>query len=159
MNKHIDQPVEVTKAAIHDAPQITRFQLAMALETEDIRLDPVITLEGVSAVFRDPTKGTYYKAMTGEVMAASMLTTPEWSDWRNRTILWIQSVYVMPEYRCKGLFKAMYQHLRKEISGEDAIGGIRLYVDRTNHRAQQVYNRLGMNGEHYQVFEWMKEDR
>jgi len=25
-----------------------------------------------------------------------LLTTFEWSDWRNGTILWIQSVYVLP---------------------------------------------------------------
>jgi ribosomal protein S18 acetylase RimI-like enzyme len=156
MNKYIDLPVEVAKATIHDAPQITRFQLAMALETENIKLDPEITSEGVLAVFRDPSKGTYYKALAGDLLAASMLTTPEWSDWRNRTILWIQSVYVMPEFRCKGLFKALYENLKQEISIDDEIGGIRLYVDRTNHRAQEVYNRMGMNGEHYKVFEWMK---
>jgi len=159
MNIPSTYPIEISRAVIADAPAIAQFQLEMALETENIRLNPVVTTEGVLAVFKDPSKGTYYKAMEGNVMAGSMLTTPEWSDWRNRTILWIQSVYVLPGYRRKGIFRALYEHLQKEISGDDAIGGIRLYVDRTNQRAQQVYNRLGMNGEHYQVFEWMKEDR
>ena len=90
------------------------------------------------------------------VVVASLLITPEWSDWRNKTILWIQSVYVVPSYREKGVFKAVYNHILNLVSKDPAIGGIRLYVDKTNQRAQQVYARMGMNGEHYQVFEWMK---
>jgi hypothetical protein len=42
------------------------------------------------------------------------------------------------------------------VNADDSLRGIRLYVDRRNVRAQEVYTRLGMNGEHYQVFEWMK---
>jgi RimJ/RimL family protein N-acetyltransferase len=41
-------------------------------------------------------------------------------------------------------------------NADEDVRGIRLYVDKRNTRAQQVYARLGMNGEHYQVFEWMK---
>ena len=42
------------------------------------------------------------------------------------------------------------------IKDEPSIRGIRLYVDERNRTAQEVYTRLGMNGEHYRVFEWMK---
>jgi ribosomal protein S18 acetylase RimI-like enzyme len=68
-------------------------------------------------------------------------------------------VYVAPEHRDKGVFKALYHHLMKRIKEDPGIGGVRLYVDKSNLQAQKVYTRLGMNGEHYKVFEWMKENQ
>jgi ribosomal protein S18 acetylase RimI-like enzyme len=85
------------------------------------------------------------------------MITFEWSDWRNRTIYWIQSVYVLPDHRRKGVYASLYQHIRSLAEADKNIGGIRLYVDRTNIIAQKTYASLGMNGEHYQVFEWMKD--
>ena len=83
------------------------------------------------------------------------MTTYEWSDWRNGTVLWIQSVYIDKAWRGKGIYKKMYEHIQMIVTKSDDLKGIRLYVDRTNKAAQQVYEKLGMNGEHYQVFEWM----
>jgi ribosomal protein S18 acetylase RimI-like enzyme len=85
------------------------------------------------------------------------MITYEWSDWRNRNIWWIQSVYVKPEARRKGVYAAMYAHIKNLVQADPSIGGIRLYVDKTNTPAQHTYSKLGMNGDHYQVFEWMKK--
>lgn len=129
----------------------------MAQETEDFALDRAICTRGVAAVFADPSHGRYFVADDGAQLVASLMITLEWSDWRNGTVWWIQSVYVRPEYRRKGIYAGLYQHV-KEIAERDAnVRGIRLYVDRRNTSAQEVYRRMGMNGEHYQVFEWMKE--
>lgn len=136
---------------------IMNFQLMMALETEKIKLDPFVTLKGVEAVFDDPSKGFYLLATIGDDVVGSLMITYEWSDWRNRTIYWIQSVFVKPEFRKLGVYSQMYEFLKESIQYETAVGGIRLYVDRSNTGAQAVYARMGMNGEHYQVFEWMKD--
>jgi GNAT superfamily N-acetyltransferase len=92
----------------------------------------------------------------GQILG-SLLITHEWSDWRNGTVWWIQSVYVVPEARRKGIYAGLYAHVKELAQADPKVRGIRLYVDRRNTRAQTVYTRLGMNGEHYQVFEWMKE--
>jgi GNAT superfamily N-acetyltransferase len=140
-----------------DAPAIVDFQIAMAQETEDFALNRAICTRGVEAVFADPSHGRYFVADDDRKLVASLMITLEWSDWRNGTVWWIQSVYVRPEYRRRGIYAGLYQHV-KEIAGRDAnVRGIRLYVDRRNTSAQEVYRRMGMNGEHYQVFEWMKE--
>jgi ribosomal protein S18 acetylase RimI-like enzyme len=89
-------------------------------------------------------------------IAGSLMITPEWSDWRGCWIWWIQSVFTLPIYRKQGVYKALYDFVMHEVENNNEIGGIRLYVDKTNHTAQKVYNHLGMNGEHYQLFEWMK---
>lgn len=139
-----------------DQSAIVEFQLAMALETEGLNLDPSICAKGVAAVFDDPRRGRYFVAeRTGEAVA-SLLITYEWSDWRNGNIWWLQSVFVRPEARGGGVFKGLFQHVQSLAQRDSAVRGIRLYVDRRNFRAQDVYRRLGLNGDHYVVFEIMK---
>ena len=139
-----------------DAEAIIEFQVAMARETEDFELDRAVTTRGVHAVFADPSHGRYFVAESGGRVVASLMITYEWSDWRNGMVWWIQSVYVIPEHRKKGVYAGLYQHVKAMVEAEPSIRGIRLYVDERNRSAQEVYTRLGMNGEHYKVFEWMK---
>lgn len=157
----LDTP-EIRPALPTDAPRIVDFQLAMALETEHLELHRPTVEAGVAAVFEDPAKGCYWVAVAeegsgegeGEVVA-SLLITPEWSDWRNGTVWWIQSVYVVPAARRQGVYRRMYARLRERVAGDPDVAGLRLYVDRRNTAAQEVYTALGMDGEHYRVFEWM----
>jgi ribosomal protein S18 acetylase RimI-like enzyme len=139
-----------------DAPAIVGFQLRMARETEDLELDPATVTRGVAAVFADPTKGAYWVAERGGAVVASLLTTYEWSDWRNGVVLWVQSVYVIAGERGRGVYRALYEHLKREVEASPDLEGIRLYVDKRNTAAQAVYERLGMTREHYEMFEWMK---
>jgi GNAT superfamily N-acetyltransferase len=144
------------KATPVNAPAIVEFQVAMARETEDLELDCEVCTAGVAAVFAQPQHGQYFVAeMAGQVIA-SLLITYEWSDWRNGVIWWVQSVYVKPEARGQGVYAGLYEYVKQLVQNDQGIRGIRLYVDKRNTRAQAVYARLGMNGEHYQVFEWMK---
>jgi GNAT superfamily N-acetyltransferase len=139
-----------------DRDVIVDFQIAMARETEEVALDRDICTRGVAAVFADPSLGRYFVAEDGGRVVASLLITNEWSDWRAGMVWWIQSVYVVPETRGQRVYAGLYEHVKGLAAADNAIRGIRLYVDRRNTAAQQVYTRLGMNGEHYQVFEWMK---
>ncbi len=140
-----------------DAAAIIDFQIAMARETEDFALDRAVCTAGVNAVFADPSLGRYFVAEDGSALVASLMITPEWSDWRNGVVWWIQSVYVVPAARRRGVYAGLYEHVKRNATSDGHVRGIRLYVDRRNTSAQEVYRRLGMNGEHYQVFEWMKE--
>jgi GNAT superfamily N-acetyltransferase len=139
-----------------DAQSIIEFQLAMARETEGLELDHAVLARGVAAVFRDASLGLYFVAEADGAVAGSLMITYEWSDWRNGTVWWIQSVYVVPSLRGRGIYAGLYKHVKQQVEGDPAIRGIRLYVDGRNAIAQQVYTRLGMDGEHYRVFEWMK---
>lgn len=145
------------KAVFSDAPVIASFQVKMAWETEKYKLDPDTVIKGVEAVFNDPNKGTYYVAEHMGNVVACLLVTYEWSDWRNGTVLWIHSLYVEKEHRRKGIFKIMYNHIKDMVVKNENLKGIRLYVDKTNTNAVRVYNKAGMNGNHYKLFEWMKE--
>ncbi len=145
----------IRKAAAADADIISRFQVQMARETENIELDTRVVAKGVSAVFADPHKGCYYVAEIEGVIAGSLLTTKEWSDWRNCSMVWIQSVYVVPAYRQRGVFSRLYGHIRQRVENEPDLGGIRLYVEKANKKARSTYSRLGMVISHYRMFEWI----
>jgi ribosomal protein S18 acetylase RimI-like enzyme len=146
----------VRKATPSDCPAIARFQEKLARETENLLLDPETVIQGVRAVFDNPSRGTYFVVETGGQIIACLLTTSEWSDWRNGQIIWIQSVYVLPHYRNRGVFKELYQHIKQLVEGMPDLKGIRLYVDKTNATAIGVYQNCGMDGGHYQMFEWIK---
>jgi GNAT superfamily N-acetyltransferase len=151
-----DDAVEIRPARPDDAGTIIDFQVRMARETEGMELDLSTVARGVQAVFDDPAKGKYWVAESGGRIVGSLLTTCEWSDWRNGTVLWIQSVYVPLELRRSGIYRRLYEHLKERVQGSPELRGIRLYTDRRNTAAQRVYERLGMSREHYEMFEWMK---
>lgn len=147
----------IREATPKDIPSLLDFQLKMALETENITLEISALTLGVQRMFKDSTKGRYYVAEDNDEVIGCLMTTYEWSDWRNGTILWIQSVYVDKPHRGKGVYKELYNFIKKMVEEDPDMTGIRLYVDKTNLTAQNVYKKLGMNGDHYATFEWMKD--
>ncbi len=147
----------VRSANPSDSKHISQFQIEMAWETEHLKLKHSIVKNGVDSVLSDPAKGQYFLAEVNSNIIGSLLVTYEWSDWRSCTILWIQSVYVKPSFRKRGVYAMLYNHVKRIAENDQSYGGIRLYVDNDNLSAQQVYSRMGMNGDHYKVFEWMKK--
>lgn len=150
MNTDLD--LTITQGKASDIDTIVRFQADMAMESEGTTLDRKKLAKGVTAAINDESKGIYLVARAGGKAIGSLMLTREWSDWNNQWYWWIQSVYVMPEYRKKGVYKAMYATL-KDMAQENGVSQIRLYADRTNLSAQQVYQRLGMRESHYLMFE------
>ncbi len=146
----------IRRASHADIETIAQFQAEMALETESLTLDPEVLHKGVKAVLDDESKGCYYVFEFDNRIIASLLITYEWSDWRNSTVYWLQSVYVLKEFRRQGIFSRMYAFVKSLAINDQGVAGIRLYVDKTNLRAQHVYEHAGMNGSHYTTFEWMK---
>ena len=146
--------ITIRRAKPSDAKIIAEFNFAMAKETEHFELDRKRLLRGVASLLKDASNGFYILAEVDRKIVGQLMITYEWSDWRNRTVWWIQSVYVSPAARQHGVFRALYAHVRAEAKAAGA-GGLRLYVDNTNTRAQQVYAALGMTGDHYRVFEDM----
>jgi GNAT superfamily N-acetyltransferase len=149
-----DRTANVRAAVIDDLEALVAGNLALAEETEHLRLEADTLRQGVRALLESRAPGRYWVAEVEGRVVGQLLITFEWSDWRNRMVWWIQSVYVLPDARGLGVFRALYDTGRREAVAAGA-GGLRLYVDTTNSRAQAVYTALGMNGDHYRVFEDM----
>lgn len=148
--------VDIRYALLKDQAFIVESQLRMAMETENLVLEKLTVTLGVQSVFDDSLKGFYIVGEINGVAVSCLMITPEWSDWRNNWMWWIQSVYVIPEMRNSGIFSLMYNFIKELVINKPDVAGIRLYVDNTNLRAREVYNRIGMSDEHYRLFEWMK---
>jgi ribosomal protein S18 acetylase RimI-like enzyme len=148
--------MDIRKAVLEDLEILVDFQYKMALGSENLELDRVVLTKGVKNAVIDPNKASVYVAQENGTIIGSLMITLEWSDWRNGWVWWIQSLYVLPEYRQKGVFKQMYNYLQEVVKGRDDVKGIRLYVDQSNFRAQKVYQAIGMCGEHYTTYEWLK---
>lgn len=144
------------KAKHSDIPVISDFQVKMALETENLELNVNTVNKGVTHIFDNPETGFYFVCENNNKICASMLVLYEWSDWRNSKVAWLHSVYVIPEHRSKGIFGMMYKEIKEWVEADNNLSGIRLYVDKNNHNAKKVYEKIGMNSEHYVLYEWMK---
>ena len=143
----------VDRAATEDVAAIAQFNIAMAAETEDLALDPATVHAGVAAVVSDDRRGFYLVARSDGKAVGSLMITYEWSDWRNGNLWWIQSVYVMPSWRKQGIFRLLYDNVISLAKESGDAAGIRLYVEKDNHDAQGVYQKLGMSQTAYRLFE------
>ena len=145
------------KAKLTDKEFIVTSQMALALESENLVLDKETVSAGAQHIFDTPTEGVYYVSeLNGEVVAC-LLTLREWSEWNNKVVIWVHSVYVLPKARKRGIFKTMYAEIKSMVMENPEYQGLRLYVDKTNTVAIKTYESLGMNGEHYQLYEWIKK--
>ena len=145
--------MEIRTASLEDAASLVIFNQAMAMETEGKQLDPETLKKGVESVFDDVKKGFYVVAEDDGAIVGGLMVTYEWSDWRNRWFWWIQSVYILPNFRGKGIYRGLYEHIVKKASEEKDVCGIRLYVEKENFQAQKVYEKTGMEISHYLMFE------
>lgn len=143
----------IRTARVSDAAVVARFNREMALETEARELSPPRVLRGVKALLADAAKGSYYLAESAGEVIGQLLITYEWSDWRNGNFWWIQSVYVVPEWRGRGVFKSLHAHIERLARKRRDVCGLRLYVDAHNTKAKEVYARLGLNATHYELWE------
>jgi len=137
-----------------DAGLLVEFNRAMARETEGKELPVEIVTAGVRSLLANPGHGFYTVAESAGEVVGSLMITFEWSDWRNALFWWIQSVYVHPDFRRRGVYRRLYEHVRTRAREEGACG-LRLYVERENAVAQGVYSALGMHRSGYLLFEEM----
>ena len=147
----------VRKAKIEDIETIVEYNYNLAFETEKKRLDKDILFKGVKSLIEDEKKGIYHVCIIDNKVVGQIMYTYEWSDWRNGTFIWVQSVYVKKEYRGRGVFKALYKNV-KDIceNSENNFVGIRLYVEEENYIAQKAYKDLGMHKCNYYIYEYEK---
>lgn len=148
--------MKIRKADKNDFEIIAEYNYNLAYETEDKKLDKDILIKGVKRILSDETKGIYHVCEVDGKVVGQIMYTYEWSDWRNGTFIWVQSVYVHKDYRGKGIFKALYNKVKEICDSSDEYVGIRLYVERENYNAQKTYQKIGMSECNYYMYEYEK---
>lgn len=148
-----DNAIKIRPARPDDLQVISQFNQALAVETEKKTLPDDVIREGVRRLLADEGCGRYFIAEIEGMVVGQTMVTLEWSDWRNGWFWWIQSVYVSPEFRRRGVFRALHMHVRGAARAVGNTCGLRLYVHEANHRAMEAYLNLGMERTHYALFE------
>ena len=151
--------IAIRPARPDDADVIADFNVRLARESEGRVLDPDTIARGVRMLLADPSRGQYWIAEDRAVPAGQCLVTTEWSDWTNGRYWWFQSVYVPLEYRGRGVFRALWEHVEEAARREGDVASLRLYVERDNASARAVYEKLGMEESGYIVYEKWLSDR
>lgn len=151
--------VRVKRATIADVDTIVDFNTAMARETENIILPRQRLTDGVTSILEDSTKGFYVVAESDGRVVGQMMITYEWSDWRNGFFWWIQSVYVLSSHRRMGVFRSLFEYVKRMAENELNVCGLRLYVASENHPAKQAYQNLDMEKSHYELYEMSFDER
>ena len=146
----------IRPATVEDAEKIIQFNIEMALESENLRLEPEKIRQGVQKSLLNPSMGRYYLAHRGDDISGQIRVTLEWSDWNNGHYWWIQNVYVVPSARKQGVYSALHHHV-KNLAAQAGACGLQLYVDAQNSGAQSVYRNLNMLESHYLIFEQMED--
>ena len=147
--------MNIRLAERNDCQALVEFNQAMAFETEGKTLDTQILQSGVESVFHDEKKGFYVVAEEDGHIVGGLMVTFEWSDWRDNWFWWIQSVYLLPEYRGRGIYRLLYEFVKESAREKGDVCGFRLYVEKENTRAQAVYEKLGMEETYYLMYEEM----
>lgn len=144
--------LKIREAKSIDAATLTEFNRLLARETERLELDPSTVASGVENLLRDSTRGFYLLAETNDSVVGALMVTFEWSDWRDANFWWIQSVYVRQDFRQRGVYRKLHEHVC-DLARRSNSCGIRLYVEKENLVAQKTYANLGMTEARYKVFE------
>ncbi|MCP4155644.1 MAG: GNAT family N-acetyltransferase [bacterium] len=145
--------IKIRKAVLRDAATIAAYNTKMAMETEKKELDADTISRGVKAIIKDPHKGFYLVAEKGGEIVGQTMVTYEWSDWRNKNFMWIQSVYIPENCRRQGIFSSLFLYLKQLAASKKNIAGIRLYVEKNNENAKETYRCLGMYDPGYDMLE------
>jgi len=148
------QPTIVVRdATVNDADFIVECNVRLAEESEGKQLHRETLAGGVRRGLDSRAMARYFIAeIDGHAVGTTMLTF-EYTDWRCGVIWWLQSVYVLPEARRHGTFRAIYAHITELAHADPNVRGLRLYVLDRNKRARATYEALGMANSCYLVYE------
>ena len=136
--------IYIRDALPSDAEVIADFNCRLAWESEGKRLDPDVIGRGVRLALEKPELCRYFLAGIDGQVAGQTMITYELSDWRAGVLWWIQSVFVVAEFRRCGVFKALFQHIQELAQKSPDVRGLRLYVEEHNAAALATYRRMGM---------------
>jgi ribosomal protein S18 acetylase RimI-like enzyme len=143
----------IRDATLKDLPVLVRFNAALAWDTEQRRLSPQTLSAGITRALAAPELCRYYVAeVDGKVIGQTMVTF-EVTDWEDGLVHWIQSVFVDPEHRGRGVFRQLYQHVVNTATAAGDGRRVRLYVEKDNDTAIATYKRLGMHQAHFHIYE------
>ena len=135
----------VKNMTTEDISTFISFQKIMAKETEGVNLDDSSIAGALEYLINDDSYGKAFMAKLGPngVSVGTCYINYGYDVLSNKFTIWVQSVFVHPEYRKKGIFSKIFNHLEL-VARQLNASRISLFVDFSNLPAQKVYEKMGM---------------
>ncbi|MGC9308760.1 MAG: GNAT family N-acetyltransferase [Thermoplasmatota archaeon] len=143
--------MRIVRATMNDAEAIARNNLDLRLETEKVRMDADLVVQGVRSLIAHSDWGFYLLAKEKRQVVGQVMVTYEWSDWRNQSIWWLHRIYVNKKWRRRGVFKQLFQRLKREAERNN-VYALRVYLHEDNSEAGAVYSHVGMERSPFLIF-------
>jgi len=141
----------IRRAIITDLSRLVEFTLSEAKEAEGISLNRERARKGIQAALEDESVAVYWVLQTRpDEIAGNISVVKEWSNWKAGYYWWIQSLYIKPEHRGRGLTKRLIQTVRESAKQSRALD-LRLYVHKNNERAMKAYVSAGFVHADYRI--------
>ena len=145
------EPWRFRPATADDLATLVAFTEQEGFEAEGLRLNRADVERGVAGAFSTPPRARCWVVTSGIAIIASVSITTEWSNFHGADYWWIQSVFVVPEARGRGVVDWMLSRLRQEARAGGARD-LRLYAHAANGRARRVYERAGFSPAAYVIY-------
>jgi GNAT superfamily N-acetyltransferase len=141
----------VRRAELSDLEVLVSFAVQEAKEAEGIELSPENVHRGISAALANDSLGRFWVlTRENEEAIANVSIIREWSNWNGGYYWWIQSLFILPEFRGAGLMQNLINAVKNAAHREGAID-LRLYVHGKNERAIKAYNKAGFSESLYRI--------
>jgi len=141
----------IREARDSDFDVLVAFTIQEATETEGESPDPQAVAVGVGEGLGGSAPATYWVAESEDgAVVGSISVVTEWSNFRGGDYWWVQSFYIPPEHRGKGLAELLLAFVTNNARENGAIE-LRLYVLQANQRAIAAYRRSGFEIAPYTV--------
>lgn len=142
--------IKVRLAVLSDAQAIFDFTSTMVFQTEGKHLDPVGCIGAIKRCISTPYLGCYLLAWDDNDPEKKTIgqtgLTYNFDVSVGGMCYWIQNVYVLPEARNKGVFRALYTQVMQQVKENGPlVKCVRLQVSPTNLAARAAYEKLGMH--------------
>ena len=151
MNPH--NRLRFRPANSNDIATLADFNCRLAMETEGKTLDAAIVRSGVTRGLNVGDEVQYFVAEAEGNIVGQIMLTREWSDWRDGWMAWLQSVYVVADFRGQGIFRGLLNHAKQQLRSQPDVVCLRLYVEQENETAIATYRRLDFEDPGYRVLE------
>jgi GNAT superfamily N-acetyltransferase len=133
---------ELGTASAADLPQLVELLGILFTQEAELSPDPEKQRGALEIILADPSRARIFVAReAGKViaMAALHFTT---STAEGGKVAGLEDCVVRPEYRRKGVGKALLEHVIEQARAEGALR-VMLLTDADNARAQALYRKMG----------------
>ena len=134
--------MELGVAIPDDVPELVELLGILFRQEHELSPDPEKQRRALALILAGPARARIYVAREDKKVIAMTALHFTTSTAEGGKVAGLEDCVVRPEYRRKGVGKALLGHVLEQARAEGALR-VMLLTDGDNHRAQALYRQLG----------------